>query len=127
MTVLLKLLFLRCCEEKTRKIRTQLYSNIKSQIRLYQFWTKTVVQKLAGTVVSGNENSSYMLIDITDAKASRKPEIVIATPGSFTGYIDYQYDDDTSTKDAIKLHLLNAGAKFNANSSVRLSILCIWY
>lgn len=28
MTVLLKLLFLRCCEEKTRKIRTQLYSNL---------------------------------------------------------------------------------------------------
>ena len=59
MTVLLKLLFLRCCEEKTRKIRTQLYSNLET-LGTNKLNTDNHISKV---VLKANNNGVTFTID----------------------------------------------------------------
>ena len=99
--------------------------SISAQIHNYKFFATSVVQGLAGGIVSGDESNAYTLVNIRAANATRKPDTVLVTPESFSGYADYLYDDSSSSQYNINIHLKHATGVFTGGN-VRFSVLCIW-
>lgn len=102
-------------------------SNLTSQIRNYKFLAASVVQTLYDSAFTDGDSSvAYVFVNVGAANATRKPEVVVAIPESFPGYIDYLYDDSSSTKDIIKVRLKRGTGSFATGYGVRFSVLCIW-
>ena len=99
---------------------------LSAQIHNYKFFARTMVVNLTGGIVSGDSSSAYTIVDISGAKASRKPDEVFITSASFTGFGDYLYDHTNSTATQVEIHLCAHNGDFSKGPNVRFSILCIW-
>lgn len=99
---------------------------LSAQIHNYKFFARTMVVNLTGGIISGDSSSAYTIVDISGAKASRKPDEVFITSASFTGFGDYLYDHTNSTATQVEIHLCAHNGDFSKGPNVRFSILCIW-
>lgn len=99
---------------------------LSAQIHNYKFFARTMVVNLTGGIVSGDSSSAYTIVDISGAKASRKPDEVFITSASFAGFGDYLYDHTNSTATQVEIHLCAHNGDFSKGPNVRFSILCIW-